>query len=259
MNEEYIYSQPAVLLCGHGSRTPEGAAEFSILVENIKKRLPGREIAPAFLEHSFLEHNRPGIMAALQGLYDQGVRDIIIQPVTLYNAGHTRLDIPEILARFQKKHPDCRLQYGSALGLIPPVIEAAGRAALSVMPDVAADECKLLLVGRGTRDRMVADQTIDLCRRLHLRLDFGDSRYCYYSENAPLLTAALTQAARSHYHHVIILPYLLFSGHLLSAIYREVDAARKKYPDFTFHKAPPLGMLDYMTEAVIAKINEAGG
>ncbi len=242
-----------VLICGHGSRSSEGSAQFSRLVENIKRNLPERKIARAFLEH-----NQPGIMAALQDLHDQGERDFIIQPVTLYNAGHTRQDIPGILARFQEKYPDVRLQYGTALGLVPPVIEAASHGALSVMPDVAAEECKLLLVGRGTGDRMVADQTINLCRRLHDRLDFGDSSYCYYSENAPLLTAALTQAARSHYHHVIILPYLLFSGRLLSAIYREVDAAREKHPDFTFHKAPPLGTQSFMVDAVIEKINKAG-
>lgn len=241
---------PAILLCGHGSRDPEGAAEFLHLVGKVQKNL-----APQTVTGAFLEFNSPAILPALQDIYEQGHREIIVQPVTLYNAGHTKCDIPEIMAQFTKSHPGACLRYGSFLGLIQPVINAAISAIQSILPDADPEDCKLLVIGRGSRDRMVADQTINLCQKLHDWMDFGDSRYCYSFESAPLLETALTQAAQSHYPHVVVLPFLLFSGRLLSDIYGKIDAAAEKYPAFTFHKVPHLGPQDFIADAVIQQIN----
>lgn len=242
----------AVLLCGHGSQDPQGAAEFNSLVAKIQEKLAPRTVAGAFLKH-----NSPDILAALQDMYDQGKRDIIVQPVTLYNAGHTKYDIPGVLARFREIHPAVRLRYGAPLGLSRPVIEAAISVIQSILPDVALEDCKLLVIGRGSADRAVADQTINLCQKLHDWLDFGDSRYCYSHESVPLLATGLTQAGQSHYPHVIVLPFLLFSGRQLSTIYHEIDAAEKKYPAFTFHKVPPLGPQDFIVKAILQKITVA--
>ncbi len=242
-------SPPAVLLCGHGSRSPKAAKELNDLAENIRREIPDQPVRTAFLEF-----NAPGIREGLQAFYDQGIRDIILQPVTLYNAGHTTRDIPEIISDFTASHPDIRLRYGSFLGLSPAVIEAAASAVMSVMPKGRAENCQLLLVGRGSKDRLIADQTINLCRKLHERLELGDSRYCYNSGTTPRLGTALAQAAASHYDHVIILPYLLFSGRLLSDIYAETDLATKKYPEFSFHKAPPLGGQSQIVTAILENI-----
>ncbi|MCF6215858.1 MAG: sirohydrochlorin chelatase [Emcibacter sp.] len=241
-----------VLLCGHGSRSPKAAKEFNDLAENIRREIPDQPVRAAFLEF-----NAPDILEGLRAFYDQGITEIIVQPVTLYNAGHTIRDIPKIISKFAESHPDVRLHYGSFLGLSPAVIEAAASAILSVMPKGQAQDSKLLLVGRGSKDRLITDQTINLCRALHERLDLGDSRYCYNFSNAPLLPTALTQAAASHYKHVIILPCLLFSGRLLSDIHAEIDIAAKKYPEFSFHKAPPLGGQSLIIKAIIKNINAA--
>lgn len=241
--------QPTILLCGHGSRDPEAATEFHCLVRKIQEKL-----GPQSVTGAFLKFNSPSIGTALQAIYDRGIREIIVQPVTLYNAGHTKTDIPEILAQFKKAHPDVHLRYGASLGLTPPVIEATISAIQSVMPDVDLEDCKLLVIGRGSKDIMVADQIINLCQKLHDWIDFGDSRYCYSLDSAPLLETALKQAGQSHYPHIIVLPFLLFSGHLLSDIHSKIDAAIKKYPAFTFHKAPHLGSHDFIADAVIHNI-----
>ena len=240
---------PAVLLCGHGSRSSKAAKELNDLAGNIRREIPDQPVKTAFLEF-----NAPSISDGLQAFYDQGIRDIILQPVTLYNAGHTTRDIPGIISDFAASHPDIRLHYSSFLGLSSAVIEAAANAVLSVMPKGRAEDCQLLLVGRGSKDRHITDQTINLCRKLHERLELGDSRYCYNSGTVPRLGTALAQAAASHYDHVIILPYLLFSGRLLSDIYAETDHSAKKYPEFSFHKAPPLGGQSQIVTAILENI-----
>ena len=242
---------PAILLCGHGSRDPQAAIEFKSVVAKVQNHF-----SPLSVSGAFLSYNDPSISHQLQALYDRSYREVIVQPVTLYNANHSTDDIPALLTDFKSHHPDIVFHYGSALGLMPQIIEAAEQSITSVMGGNDPEECKLLLVGRGSKDQMISDQTIKLCQKLHNRLGLGDSRYCYSFISAPHLKDALTQAANSHYHHIIILPFLLFSGRLLSDIHKEIDHAAQKHTHFTFLKAPHLGPLDITAEALISKINQ---
>tara|TARA_R110002072_G_scaffold261032_1_gene419613 strand:- start:476 stop:1243 length:768 start_codon:yes stop_codon:yes gene_type:complete len=253
MRKTSFHNVPATLICGHGSRSPEAAAEFTSLLKNLQKARPDLPLAGAYLEF-----NSPTIPEGLQAFYDQGHRTIHVQPLTLYNAGHTKADIPDILSTFKDQNPDVILKYGSALGLTDQMIAVAAASVESVLPEGDRENCKLLVVGRGSKDRAVADQTITLCRKLHDRFDFGDSRYCYAADSAPLLDSALTQAARSHYPEVVVLPYLLFSGRLRRDIQTAITAAAAKYPDFTFHMAPHLGIQDALADAILAKIDVIG-
>lgn len=236
----------ALLLCGHGSRRAEAAAEFLDLVKKVERRRPGQIVTPAFLQF-----NSPSIADALQHMYHQGVRDIIVQPVMLYEADHVKNDIPEILARFRQDHPHIRLRYGAALGLAPAVIEAA----VQVIKPFLKDDCEILVVGRGSGDRDVADQVINLCQKLSQQLITPHLRYCYCQDISPAVKTALEQAARSHYADVIVLPFLLFSGHLLAEITRKIDDIAEKYPACHFHKAPPLGSQDSIAEAILARVD----
>ncbi|MCF8473944.1 MAG: hypothetical protein K9G26_04535 [Emcibacter sp.] len=250
MTHTDITQKAAILLCAHGSKSPKAVEEFNHVLSKVQAACPDQ-----LVQGAFLEFNSPTIDEGLEDIYTKGFHRIIVQPLTLYNAGHTINDIPAILTAFKEKYSDVTLHYGKSLGLIDPIIEAARSAIETVMPDSDPEECKLLVVGRGSENRMVADQTINLCRKLHERMGFGDSRYCYPSGNAPLLPSALKQAGLSHYPHVIVLPFLLFSGALLSEIYTEVDRAGEIYPDFIFHKAPHLGTQDNLITAILHHIN----
>ncbi|HEC01094.1 MAG TPA: hypothetical protein ENI91_05340 [Sphingomonadales bacterium] len=242
----------AVLLCGHGSRSPQAGTEFYALMDKIRRKLWGQELFGAFLGHT-----SPSIPEVLQQIYDQGHRDIMVQPAMLYNAGHMKIDIPDIVAQFRKTHPDAQLYCGGPLGVGALVVEAAASAVTAVLPPCDGEDVTLLVVGRGSKERAVSDQIITLCRKLDTRLDVGDSRYCYFSDGVPLLSSALTQAAHSHYSHVVVLPFLLFPGRLLSHIYAEIDKVAVQHPAFAFHKAPAIGMQDVIADALVQKINEA--
>lgn len=239
----------ALLLIAHGSRDADAARDFDRLLAKVRGHFPRREISGCFLKF-----NDPALMDRLQVLYDKGWRDFFIQPLTLYEADHTTRDIPAILADFKESHPDAFLCGGGALTPPEMIITAAVEAVQSVQPKGKIEDYKLLLVGRGAKDRTIADQTINLCRKLHECLDFGDTRYCYISENAPSYANALVQAAKSHYAHVIILPWLLFSGRLHKEICRQAHAASENNLGMTFHVTPPLGLQDALAEALVAQI-----
>lgn len=246
---------PAILLCAHGSRDRQAAKEFARLQAKIQTQFPNQ-----IVKGGFLKFNSPPIMESLLSLYNQGAREIMLQPLTLYNADHTARDIPDIAARFEKNHPGTTLICGTSPGLGDSVVKAAARAITSVLPQgdrrgTDHQDYKLLVVGRGSSRREISDQTINLCRKLQEYFEFGDTRYCYSFGNSPALGTALEQAGESHYNHVIILPYLLFSGLLLTEIRREIEVAREKYPAFTFDLAPSLGHQEPMITAIIEKIS----
>ena len=93
-------SEPAVLLCGHGSRDNAAVAEFERLAAVVAARLPARRVS-----HGFLEFARPTIGSTLEALRDGGASAIDAVPGMLFAAGHAKNDIPSVLNGFAAANP----------------------------------------------------------------------------------------------------------------------------------------------------------
>ena len=62
-------SKQGILICGHGSRDKEGTTGFQELVAGLIPRYPDRVI-----DYGFLEFAHPVYAAAVERMYQQGVR-----------------------------------------------------------------------------------------------------------------------------------------------------------------------------------------
>ncbi len=84
----------AIVIAGHGSRDPEGVAEFEQLAKLVRQRAGERQI-----QHGFLEFARPTIDEAARSLITTGQQRIAIVPLVLLAATHAKNDLPsEVLA-----------------------------------------------------------------------------------------------------------------------------------------------------------------
>src|SRR5687768_7911854 len=95
-----------VMLCGHGSRDEEAVAEFAILAERLRQRLPDRPV-----EYGYLEFARPIIAEGLDRLRAHGVVRALAVPGMLFAAGHAKNDIPSVLYTYMADHPGFRIDY----------------------------------------------------------------------------------------------------------------------------------------------------
>lgn len=231
--------QPGILLCGHGSRDPRGTAAFRDLVAAMQRRHPDK-----IVDYGFLEFAHPVYAAAVERMYQQGVRQIIALPVILFAGGHAKNDIPYELNTLQQQYPDLVITMGHHLGITPQLlqlsrqlieeIEQSQKPCPAAPAEVAAssaavtrqDTC-LLLVGRGTADPDANSDVAKLTRMLWEGLGFGYATTAFIGVTTPLLKDALPLLEHLPFRRVIVLPVFLFTGVLLERIGQQINEHRQ--------------------------------
>src|SRR3954464_14185627 len=140
-------NEPAVLLCGHGSRDPEAVAEFERAAASLHARLRGRDFATGYLEFA-----RPTIGEALAGVRARGAAKIWAAPGLRFAASHVKNDLPWEMNSFMAAHPGAEVKLGRDLGIDRKLLEAAADRIAAVAPAEGRSESLLVVVGRGTND-----------------------------------------------------------------------------------------------------------
>ncbi len=227
-----------VMLCGHGSRDRDAVAEFAVLSEHLRKRLPQYPV-----EYGYLEFATPIIRDGLDSLKAKGVTRVLAVPGMLFAAGHAKNDIPSVLNTYAAQN-NLRIDYGKDLGIDPKMMRAAaGRVqqAIDAAPgDVPRHETLLVVVGRGASDPDANSNVSKVTRLLWEGFGFGWAETAYSGVTFPLVDPGLEHAARLGYRRIIVFPYFLFTGILVQRIYDATDEVAKRHPEIQFIKAPYL-------------------
>jgi sirohydrochlorin cobaltochelatase len=248
-------SEPAVLLCGHGSRDVEAIREFETLAAAMRARLPGRRV-----EHGFLEFARPTIGDALHRLREDGVREIDALPGMLFAAGHAKNDIPSVLNDFVAEHADVAVRYGRDLAIDPLMLRAARErieAAEAAAPvPVARADAALLVIGRGTNDPDANSNVAKVARLLAEGMGYGWGAAGFSGVAQPLTDAALARMLKLGFRRIVVFPYFLFTGVLVKRIYAAADAAAVGQKAVEIVKAPYLNDHPLVLQAFHDRLEE---
>ena len=246
-------SEPAVLLCGHGSRDNAAVAEFERLAAVVAARLPARRVS-----HGFLEFARPTIGSTLETLRESGASAIDAVPGMLFAAGHAKNDIPSVLNGFAAANLGLAIRYGRDLAVDPLLLRAAAERieAAQEPGDAAPAESLLVVVGRGTSDPDANSNIAKVTRMLWEGLGFGWAETCYSGVTTPLVGPALERIAGFGFKRIVVFPYFLFTGVLVRRIYDAVDAAARAHPGIAFRKAAYLNDHPLVVDAFLARIAE---
>jgi sirohydrochlorin cobaltochelatase len=252
-------SEPAVLLCGHGSRDPQAIVEFEAAAAALRAQLGGRDFAAGYLEFA-----RPTIGEALAVLAARGASEILALPAMLFAASHVKNDLPWEINTFTAANPGVSVRFGRDLGIDAKLLEAAAARIAAAAPD-GRDDALLVVVGRGTNDPDANSNIAKLARLLWEGMGFGWAEAAFSGVAQPRVDAALDRAARLGFRRIVVFPYFLFTGVLVKRIYAQTDAAAMRFPDVEFVKAGYLSdhpsvistFLDRLGEAAVgdAKMN----
>ncbi|MCP9815583.1 sirohydrochlorin chelatase [Synechococcus sp. GreenBA-s] len=236
-----------VLICGHGSRNRQAVAEFAQLAEGLRALMPTLPVA-----YGYLEFARPVLRDALDDLRAQGVRRVLAVPGMLFAAGHAKNDIPSVLNTYAAE-TGLRVDYGRELGVDLQMIQAAGarlRQALD-RADVAASargdqpvplaETLLVVVGRGSSDPDANSNVSKVTRMLVEGFGFGWGETLYSGVTFPLVEPGLRHAVRLGFRRILVFPYFLFSGVLVSRIRQHTALVAADHPELEFVEASYLG------------------
>ncbi len=236
-----------VLVCGHGSRNRLAVDEFASLAHQLRHRLVG---VP--LEYGYLEFARPILRDGLEALRQQGVRHVLAVPAMLFAAGHAKNDIPSVLNTYAAE-TGLRIDYGRELGVDLKMIQAAAARVRSCLDgaDAAAraagrspvplHDTLLVVVGRGSSDPDANSNVSKVTRMLVEGFGFGWGETLYSGVTFPLVEPGLRQVVKLGYRRLVVFPYFLFSGVLVSRIRQHSERVAADHPDLEVLQASYLG------------------
>ena len=251
-----------VLVCGHGSRNRLAVAEFAALAHKLQHHLGAVPV-----EYGYLEFARPILRDGLDALVRRGVEHVLAVPAMLFAAGHAKNDIPSVLNSYAAE-TGLRIDYGRELGVDLKMIQAAGAriraclqeadamAAAAGRPVVPLHDTMLVVVGRGCSDPDANSNVAKVTRMLVEGFGFGWGETVYSGVTFPLVEPGLRQAVKLGYQRIVVFPYFLFSGVLVSRIHQHTDRVAQDHPDRQFLKADYLGDHELVLETFRERIEE---
>jgi len=245
---------PALLIAAHGTRDAAGVSEAMEMMERVRSAAPGLAV-----ECGFLELASPGIPDAVDVLVGSGARDIVVFPSMLFAAGHTKNDIPSVIARQRLRHPGVRMRYARNFGIDGDLLAVVGQRIGEVVPTAEREHTGVLLVGRGSSD---PDANADLFKIARL---VYEGRPCPFVEASfsgiarPFVPAGLERCRRLGAQRLVVVPYFLFTGILPERIKAQSAVFASEHPEMQVTMARHLWPDDRLARLVLARYREGIG
>ena len=251
-----------VLICGHGSRNRQAVSEFAQLAEGLRAKLPGVPV-----DYGYLEFARPILRDGLESLRAQGVKRVLAVPGMLFAAGHAKNDIPSVLNTFSAE-TGLRIDYGRELGVDLSMIQAAGariRESLDASDAAAVargevpvplSDTLLVVVGRGSSDPDANSNVSKVARMLVEGFGFGWGETVYSGVTFPLVEPGLRHAVKLGFRRIVVFPYFLFSGVLVSRIRQHTQLVAADHPELEFVEASYLGDHPLVINTFLERVQE---
>ena len=251
-----------VLICGHGSRNRLASEEFASLAAQLRQRL-----APVPVEHGYLEFARPILRDGLEALRARGVAHVLAVPAMLFAAGHAKNDIPSVLNTWAAE-TGLQVDYGRELGVDRLMLLAAGDRIRSCLEQADADardrgleppglqETLLVVVGRGSSDPDANANVAKVTRLLVEGFGFGWGDTLYSGVTFPLVEPGLRQLIRLGHRRIVVFPYFLFSGVLVSRIRQHSERVAADHPEVELLQAGYLGDHPRVLDTFVERVDE---
>lgn len=241
----------ALVIIGHGTRDPQGVAEFRQLVDQVAAAAPEWIVEPCFLELA-----EPDVAVGLDNAVERGGECVVALPLLLFAAGHAKRDVPELLDAARRRHSGVDFRPAAHLGCHPKLIELSVERYRQLGTFPAADTL-LLLIGRGSHD---ASANAEMARFARLRCEaepVGWHEVAFTAMAEPSLERAIPVVAAMPFSQVVVQPHLLFSGELVERLRATVKLAAVQFPAKTWSLAEHLGPALPLVAAVLDRASEA--
>ena len=221
-NSEGGMAMQAILYVGHGTRSTKGAEEAKLFLNEVMNRVEAE-----IQEISFLELTQPTIEESFERCIEVGATNITVVPLFLLAAGHIKQDIPEKLKYLQQKHPFVQVIVADPFGVQEIILDGI----VELIKETAGElmlEDSLLIVGRGSSDTAIHQNFLQIVTGIASRLTVSKVNVCYLAATTPTFSEGIEHMSRTTVGRVVVIPYLLFGGLLLSEIQAEVRKRKKR-------------------------------
>lgn len=241
---------PPLLVSGHGTADQEGVDEFMALVDKCAKMRPHIDVRAGFIELS-----PPPLGESIAELYAMGHKHMISVPLMLFDAGHSKTDIPASLNIGKGMHPGLDITYAKPLGIHTRLIEAINKRLEAAVPADERAETGVLIVGRGASDPASNSRVAQVARLIWEGRDWPEVEIAFIGITRPKLQEGLDKLKRLGYKKIVVIAYFLFTGVLEQRI-RNQSIEWGKENDIQLTVADYFGPDDLIAEMVWLRYDE---
>jgi sirohydrochlorin cobaltochelatase len=245
----------AILLVGHGSRDPEGNAEFLRFTEAVRRSVENRIVEPCFIELA-----KPNVQEGIEICVTKGAKQIIVLPVILFAASHVKVDLPYEVDIAREKYPEVKFYYGRHFGVNPLILEILDEIIEKTklnFPFCNKGDTAILIVGRGSSDPDANSDLYKMARILWERKKFKYVEVCFIGVTFPDFYEGVRRCVSLGARCIVVLPYFLFTGVLIKRIKQKVFEMKSAYPEVDFVLCDYLGTHPKLVKVIVERADEA--
>ncbi len=207
---------PVLLGVAHGSRDPASQDVVEALLAHAAERRPGLRTRAAYVDNA-----GPSVRRALAELVEDGVRDVVLLPLLLTPASHSKTDVAASVQAGRRTHPGVRLRYGRPLGPHPVLVQVLAQ---RLAEAGAAEGVPVVLVAGGALDPDANAAVASTARLLFEGRGWPSVDVAFASTARPSVTEALERLHSQGVRQVAVARYFLGPGRLPELVERQAHA-----------------------------------
>ena len=231
----------------HGSKDPDSQEVVEELLRRTAALRPGLRAQAAYVDNA-----SPSIRRALDDLAAEGVDDVVVLPVLLTPASHSKTDVAASVQVGRLTHPRMRLRYGRPLGPHPVLVDVLARR----LAEAGADpEDPVVLVAGGALDPAANADVAHTARLLFEGRRFPSVDIAFASTARPSVPEALGRLRAQGANRVSVARYFLGPGFLP----RLVEKQARSVEGLEVVVTASLGASDSLAGLLAGRFDEALG
>jgi sirohydrochlorin cobaltochelatase len=244
----------AVLVVGHGSRDPEGNVEVRQFVAAMQS-----ELGVPIVETCFLEFERPTVRDGLEACAAKGATRVMVIPLMLFSAGHSKIHIPVEIDSIRGKYPQVEFIYGRPIGIHNQVLEilTSRLAELGLNPKEEQQDTVVLVVGRGSSDPDANSDLFKMSRLFWERLNVNTVETAFMGVTDPLVEKGIERCIKLGARKIVVMPYFLFTGILIKRMDTMLQEFQENYPEVEFRMTEYFGFHPLLAHVIKDRVKEA--
>lgn len=205
---------------------------------------------------TFLEFAEPDVAAQLRTCVSAEIKNIVIVPLFLFQAGHMKRDIPELVDRFVEENQDIKVAVLDAVGYNKVFAQVLSeKLQMGLCHD--SSPRAIVLIGRGNRDKE-AQSTFDLIAGQLADAFPGCMMHVgYIAGDGMSWVNVLDELDKQGWHRLYLQPYLWFHGRLTEQLKCQVREWQATHPHMhSVQVGEPLGIEALLVDEMTRRVEE---
>ena len=235
---------PVLLAVAHGSRDPASQEGVRALLDRAAALRPGLRAEAAYVDNA-----SPSIRSALAELVAGGATDVVVVPLLLTPASHSKTDVAASVQAGRLAHPGLRLRYGRPLGPHPVLVDVLAR---RLAEAGAGPDDPVVLVAGGALDPDANAQVAATARLLFEGRSWPSVDVAFASTARPTVPEALARLRTLGARRVAVARYFLGPGYLP----RLVERQAREVEGLEVVVSEPLGVSDGLAGLLVGRYDE---